>query len=173
MKKVIVKKSGKKGKGLFAGKDFKEGEIILRSDIRKLKKRTLTEVSKLPRKIQEHADYVGNGKYVIDMSPSSYINHSCEPNIAWRLKAIGKAEAYALRDIKKGEELNVDYSLTAVDQFDDKGFWKMKCRCGSKKCRKIIIGDFFKLPRTIQRKYWKNLPPSIKKKCRSKLRKLR
>jgi hypothetical protein len=38
MPNVIVKKSGRKGKGLFAGKDFGKGELIIVNDITKIKK---------------------------------------------------------------------------------------------------------------------------------------
>lgn len=170
MKKYIVKRAGNKGKGLFATKNIKENEIILKNNIQKLKKLTLKDISKLPEKVQEHADYAGKDRYVIDFSPSSYINHSCNPNSAWKSKFIGKTTLYAQRNIKKGEEITVDYALNAVDQFGDNSFWKMKCQCKSKNCRKIITGDFFKLPKKIQVKYWKNLPISIRIKYKDKMK---
>ena len=62
MKRLIIKKTGKKGKGLFAGKNFKKGELILRNDKSKLKKMTMEEIDKLPEEKQNHADYIGQGK---------------------------------------------------------------------------------------------------------------
>ena len=169
MRGLIIKRTSKKGKGLFANKNFKKGELIFHHDKSKLKKLSLKEISKLSKEKQEHSDYVGNEKYVIDFYPCSYMNHSCSPNTVINMKSILKSEVYALKDIKKGEKLTHDYSLTAVDQIDNKKGWVMKCRCGSKNCRKKITGDFFKLPKKIQRKYFKYLPPYIKRKYKKRL----
>ncbi len=43
---------------------------------------------------------------------------------------------FASQDIKKGEEITFDYSSTEADPY-----WKMKCKCGSFNCRKIINGE--------------------------------
>lgn len=60
-----------------------------------------------------------------------YLNHSCDPNAA----IIGKNELVARRDIKIGEEVTIDYSMTDVDQN-----WTLEyeCKCGAKNCRKTI-----------------------------------
>ncbi|MFA5992699.1 MAG: SET domain-containing methyltransferase [Candidatus Pacearchaeota archaeon] len=171
MKEVIIKKTGKKGKGLFANKDFKEGKLIFHHDKSKLRKYSSDEISKMPD--NDHADYVGHGKYIIDFHPCSYMNHSCDPNTIVKMKSILESNIYALRNIKKGEELTHDYSLTAVDQIDNKDGWMMDCNCGSKNCRKKIIGDFFKLPVSTQRKYYKYLPYSIKIKYKERINKLK
>ena len=173
MKNVLIKNSNKKGKGLFSNKNLKKGELILINNKGKLKKYNSKELVKLSSKITEHADYVGHGKYVLDFSPSSYMNHSCNPNTFFKMNSILLSKVYTLRDIKKGEELTHDYQLTAVDQINNKNGWKMKCKCGSKSCRKVITGDFFKLPKALQRRFYKNLPTSIKKKYYNKISKLK
>ena len=116
----------------------------------------------------EHCDYAGRGRYVISFHPYSYINNSCNPNILVKHKTIAKSSFYAMRDIKKEEELTYEYGANALDQIG-KSTWVMKCRCGSKNCRKKIPGDFFKQPIAIQKKYFKYLPASIKRKYKSKL----
>jgi len=88
------------------------------------------------------------------------------------MKTIAIKDVYALRDIKKGEELTHDYAATSVDQFAGRGFWEEECKCGSRNCRGILHGDFFKMPKGWQRKYYKNLPPSIKRKYRKHFDKL-
>ena len=55
-----------------------------------------------------------------------YINHSCAPNTFTRLTA-HRAEFYALRDIRAGEELTVDYGLSHHDG-------QLRCRCGAAQC---------------------------------------
>lgn len=172
MKSVIIRKAGKKGKGLFANRDFKKGEKIMHVDLTRLKSFTKKEMDKNPKLQSEHCDYVGNDRYVISFHPYSYINHSCNPNILVKHKTIAISDFFALKNIKKGEEITVDYGVNAMDQFG-KTRWIMKCHCGSKNCRKKIPGDFFKQPIKIQRFYWKYLPISIKRKFRRRFERLR
>ena len=59
-----------------------------------------------------------------------YVNHSCTPNTY--LRRIGHhVEFYALRTIRKGEELTCDYGETHHDG-------ALPCRCGSENCRERI-----------------------------------
>lgn len=59
-----------------------------------------------------------------------FINHSCGPNTYLRVMK-DRVEFYALRDIKKGEELSCDYGETHHDG-------KLPCKCGAKNCRGFI-----------------------------------
>jgi len=172
MKDYIIKKTRDKGLGLFALRDFKRGEHIFHVDLTKLKKCTVKEIDGNPKLDGDHSDYVGHGKYVVNHSPASYMNHSCDPNCFVKMKTIAIKDVYTLRDIKKGEELTNDYTATSVDQFAGKGFWEEKCKCGSKNCRKILHGDLFKLPEDLQKEYYQNLPPSIKRKYKKQFAKL-
>lgn len=56
-----------------------------------------------------------------------FINHSCDPNTFTRLTD-RRAEFYALRNIRFGEELTVDYGNSHHDG-------KLPCRCGAACCR--------------------------------------
>jgi len=58
-----------------------------------------------------------------------YLNHSCNPNSGIRDKVI----IVAMRDIERGEEITLDYSITEADRTG-----KLKCKCGDQNCRKII-----------------------------------
>lgn len=161
MKKYIVKAAVGKGKGLFSSTDIKEGEVLFKVDLSKNKSYTPEEIAKMPN--NNHADYVGRGRYAISFHPYSYMNHSCNPNIVVKHDSIAKSTFIAMRDIKKGEELTHDYGVGAMDQFG-KTLWIMDCKCESKNCRKKIPGDFFKQPKETQRKYYKYLPPTIKRR---------
>ncbi len=158
-----IKETKSKGKGVFISRSIKKGEYLFHLDLTLLQSYTLNEISQNPElsQVAEHSDYIGNGKYVIDLSPPSYINHSCAPNCVVKMESISIKNVIALRDIMEGEELTVDYTLTAVDQFDGKGFWVLNCKCGSENCRGKVVGDFFTLPKEYQRKFYKNLPPTI------------
>jgi len=125
---VEIRKSDKHGNGLYALNDFKQGESIY-----SFKKGMIVkydEIQSLSELEKTHLDKVGEGEYEIIESPGCYINHSCEPNIEERDR-IG----YALRDIKKGEEITIDYDK--VGSFDK----PFECKCGSENCRGFISGQ--------------------------------
>jgi SET domain-containing protein len=121
---VIVKKSNIDGKGVFAVRDIKKGEVILEWDI----SHTLTpkELEQLAEDERKYVSYT-NGKYVVMQPPEKFMNHSCDANTySDNFRDIAK------RDIKMGEEITADYSETEVPGFS------MKCKCGSKNCRGVI-----------------------------------
>ena len=63
-------------------------------------------------------------------SGAQYINHSCEPNCyAWIHKE--HILYMSARDIRKGEELTIDYHF-------DKDVERVPCSCGAKNCRGTI-----------------------------------
>lgn len=66
----------------------------------------------------------------VNGGPFRFINHSCEPNVFIRM-AYNRAEFYALRNIKAGEELTMDYGESHHEG-------KVACRCGAAKCRKAL-----------------------------------
>ncbi len=66
----------------------------------------------------------------VDGSGAQFINHCCEPNLIARIVR-GHILYMSLRDIKKGEEITVDYHF-------DKDVEKVPCACGSLKCRGTI-----------------------------------
>lgn len=66
-----------------------------------------------------------------NMGTSWYHNHSCSPNAGYDIHG----NHVAIKNIKKGEEIFIDYGFF----FEDPKF-KMICKCGSKDCRKIITG---------------------------------
>jgi SET domain-containing protein len=66
----------------------------------------------------------------VNGSGAQFINHCCDPNLAARIVR-GHILYMALRDIKAGEELTVDYHFDADVE-------KVPCACGSLKCRGTI-----------------------------------
>ena len=169
-----IKNSIIKGKGVYTTRNIKKDDRIFHVNLNLLPSYTLEEIDGDPKlKAQgDHSDYVGHGRYVIDFSPASYMNHSCNPNCYIKMKTIAIKDVYALRDIQEGEELTSDYTLTSVDQFAGMGFWEGDCKCGSKNCRGILTGDFFTLSKEIQLKFYRNLPPSTIRKYNDRFKKL-
>ncbi len=59
-----------------------------------------------------------------------FINHSCDPNTFMRVMK-DRVEFYALKNIKKGQELSCDYGETHHEG-------TLPCKCGAKNCRGFI-----------------------------------
>lgn len=132
MASVIVKGSRLEGKGIFAARDLKKGEVAFRF------------VGKTVD--WQHCDHrslqVGKNEF-IRPAPGAlpgWLNHSCEPNCSVR----GRNAITALRAIKAGEEITIDYSFT-----DSMPNWDMRCLCGTKGCRKRLVG-FYDLPKAFR-----------------------
>lgn len=119
------------GRGAFAGETIPArrkignlgGEVI-----------SLREARKRAAKTKRVAMVeFGNG-YALDASinPNElrYLNHSCRPNCYMRC-INNRVEFWALRAIKKGEELTCDYGPTHHDG-------KLPCRCGAPGCQGFL-----------------------------------
>jgi len=127
---LYVARSAVVGRGLYAGTGIParakigefEGESIgLREARRRAHGRLIVAFVELDR----HAiDATGTRRGF------RYINHSCEPNTFMRRTAT-RAEFYALRDIRRGEELTVDYGHSHHEG-------RLPCRCGAPACRGFI-----------------------------------
>ena len=94
---IIVKKSKIEGKGVFANRNFKKGEIVIKWDTSK--KINKKEFNKLSDKEKKYVALI-EGKYIVNQSPTKFVNHSCNPNTS-----VKKFCDVAIRDIKKGEEI--------------------------------------------------------------------
>ena len=155
-KRFIIKKSKINGLGCFASKLIKKGELI---HILLGKTVSIPQLKKMYELGKERIDdplQVGDLKYISLSKPGIFFNHSCNPNAGIK----GRATLFALRDIKKGEEITFDYSTT--EWTNDKAWkinwtkiWKIKCNCKSSKCRKYI-------------KTFNNLPVKLKERYRQR-----
>ena len=124
VKDLIVKKSKIEGNGVFAGRNFKTGEIVVKWDISH--HLTPEEVKVIPETEKKYVAYF-KGKHILMQPPAKYVNHSCDANTY-----VNDFCDIAKRDIKKGEEITANYSETMdINEF-------MKCNCGSKNCRGLI-----------------------------------
>jgi len=85
------------------------------------------------------------------------------------LRSIAVKDVYALHDLLPGEELTHDYAATAVDQFAGQSTWVLPCACGGPNCRGRDTADFFAMPVDWQRRYYRHLAPSIRRKYRERL----
>jgi histone-lysine N-methyltransferase SETD2 len=146
IKDVIVKDAGKKGRGVFALRSFKRGEFIFRFKRGRIIHRK--DFPKLSSDDRMHLNEVDYDTYEVMRAPEKFLNHSCDPNSITKVRS-----QFALKPIRKGEEITVDYRISAFD----KNRWR--CYCGSKDCKGWCISDFFTIPERLQKKY---LPYTIK-----------
>ena len=139
---VFVKTSDIQGRGVFAARNFRAGEEILEIDDSHIVK---DETVLSTEDWEFNADYF-DGVVVIMQEPERCINHSCDPNTY--IKTVDKVrKLFTIRDISAGDEISCDYSINS----DNVG--SFPCTCGAKRCRKIYVGDYFKLPTEIQIEY--------------------
>ena len=138
MKLYKIKKSKIDKNGLYASRNIKKGTRII-----EYKGKIITaKQSELDPKfdnlkaiylfnINKRFDLDGNFKF----NTARLINHSCDPNC--EVDGVGlKLWIYALKDIKKNEELTYDYGFSF-----DEDFRNYPCRCGAKNCAKYIIRE--------------------------------
>ncbi len=122
-KNVVKKESKISGLGIFAARDFKKGELVIRwSACKELSKQ---EIDGLSKEDKEHVSFINN-VYVL-VPPDGWVNHSCDPNV-W----LENFCYIAKRGIRNGEEITADYRLES-----EAGF-RMKCNCGSNNCKGYV-----------------------------------
>ena len=126
--RLVVRESGIFGKGCFAATHFPArkkialyaGEIVRGS--RRIEARLRAQDA--IKVIRLDKDTAIDG--AVGGDETAYINHSCEPNAYMRIVPGEKVAFFALRDIRPGEEITMDYR----DPYHPE-----VCRCGSRSCR--------------------------------------
>jgi SET domain-containing protein len=140
MKHIYVCSSKIHGFGVNIGENVKKGEIIAHIKGAMKFKTNATEKDAL-----DNPDWVGVAKdqWIDPAKPYKFLNHSCSPSTGIK----GKVTLVALRNLKEGEEVTIDYSTIEGDLL-----WKMNCACKSANCRKLIRSVHF-LPHEQFKKY--------------------
>ena len=138
MKSYKIKNSKIDNKGLYANRDIKDRTKIIEY---KGKILTKNQVEENPKFDNEKAIYLFNinKKYDLDgdykYNIARLINHSCDPNCEVFGTGL-KVWVYAIRDIKKGEELTYDYGFGYDEDYKD-----FPCKCKSKNCVGYIVRE--------------------------------
>ena len=106
---IEVRRAGKKGRGVFARKNIRRGAVIERVPVVVMRVQEI--FGNAPR--TRLADYVfswGRGKVAFACGYGALYNHSYQPNAEYYGKGTETQVFTALRDIKRGEEITVNYS---------------------------------------------------------------
>ena len=127
-------KTAQKGECMIATKSFEKEAVVMRG-----------KIAKLLGGNHSHASQMGENTWAVHEGIIHKINHSCAPNCGIRLNETGAHDIIAIKNIKKGEELTLDYAMRnyQIDHFPE------QCKCGADECRTRITG-------------WKDLPQSLK-----------
>jgi SET domain-containing protein len=119
------------GRGCFAAKSFRRGQKVAelagarishREARRRMAGKRRIRICDLDEQVSIDASDGGDA--------TAFINHSCRPNLFMRVTR-GHALLFALRPIRRGDELLLDYGLSHHDG-------TRRCRCGTSSCRGAI-----------------------------------
>ncbi|MBI2662361.1 SET domain-containing protein [Candidatus Woesearchaeota archaeon] len=143
------------GFGVRATKPIKRGEIVMviggiiipRKDIYKYRE-IMGHIG-----IQVHDDFWIVPSDKKEAEETGIPNHSCNPNIGFD----GSICYIAIRDIKTGEEILLDYAFMETE------FQSFRCNCGSNNCRRIIKPTDWQIPE-VQKKFGNYFSPYLKSK---------
>ncbi|OGG55744.1 hypothetical protein A2680_02545 [Candidatus Kaiserbacteria bacterium RIFCSPHIGHO2_01_FULL_55_37] len=112
------------GLGLFAISDIQKGEFILEYTGRKIPTAVADTMNKARYLFEIDGNWTIDGS--IRSNTARYINHSCDPNTEAEIDD-GHIMITAVRAIKKGEELTIDYDTEYFDEF----IRPVGCKCES------------------------------------------
>lgn len=143
--KTRIGRSPIHGRGLFATRPIRKGEVVAIKGGHILDRLAL---SKVRRRIAASYVQIDDGFYIGATRQTEvgrnkmYLNHSCEPNLGIR----GQVTFVARRDIKAGEELTYDWAM------EENAPARTRCACRARRCRKTLTGQDWKNP-ALQRRY--------------------
>ena len=150
--KLEVRDTEKYGKGVFAKENLKKDETLFVMGGYVLDIEGENRLKGFPAdkaiEISEDFSFCPLTQEDMELMPQHYVNHSCEPNSGWH----GQVFLVAMRDINVGEEITQDYAMIICSNENSNAYFTMKCKCGSKNCRKIIDEEGWKNPE-LQKRY--------------------
>lgn len=154
---VEVRAAGVKGLGVFARRDFAEGEFVFRRrHLRVVAGRDLASLSEDDR---EHVCELGWDRFAVLAPPGRFLNHSCDPN-AMRHGVV----VFAWTDLAAGAEITIDYRLNAFDGTS----WP--CACGAPSCTGTVVGSYFAMDPARRALLLPHAPDFIRREHRRRLR---
>jgi len=138
-----VKDSKIHGKGVFAARKIPVDTCIVEYTGEHITDEVATDRGSYDPENPYHTFYFSleSGKMIdgaVDGSDARWINHACEPNCEAR-EEDGRVFIYALRDIRRGEELNYDYGLILEERQTAALKRAYECRCGAATCRLTML----------------------------------
>lgn len=151
--KYKLSKSKLSGLGFFATEDIQKGETIKILSGKPLKGKEVDSMI-ISKKMAADDEFQINEDDFMQLDEYSYyFNHSCDPNAGVR----GRCELFAIKQIKKNDEIFYDYSTTVgltkpKSWLLDNQDWSMDCKCSARICRGKI-SYVLSIPQPVLKKY--------------------
>jgi SET domain-containing protein len=138
-----VRPSGIHGKGVFAVRPMKKGEMIVEYKGQIISWKEALRRHPHDPSNPDHTFYFHiDDKHVIDGNvdgnSSKWINHGCRPNCEAEQDG-DRVFIRALRAIEPDEELSFDYGLILEGRHTAKVKKQFECRCGARGCRGTML----------------------------------
>ena len=142
-RRILVRRSGVHGKGVFAVAKLAREEVII-----EYKGEVISWKEALRRHPHDPSDpnhtfyfHIDDGNVIdakVGGNSARWINHACQPNC--EADAVnGRVFIKALRSIRPGEELFYDYGLVLDERQTKKVKKQFECRCGTPRCRGTML----------------------------------
>lgn len=133
---IYLNDISKYGKSIFAGCNFAKGETIFVIS---------GPIVKMPTIYTVPIDF---DLYIDPLPPGKFLNHSCDPSCGIK----SRTKVVAMRNLKKDEEITIDYAMIVFDYDQAKLKQDLTCHCGSKICRGQF-GNYKNLSDKLKQKY--------------------
>lgn len=142
---IVVKNSRIHGNGVFAARKIAAGASVVEYEGERITDKQAARRKPADPDNPFHTFFFSleNGKMIdgaANGNDSRWINHSCAPNCEAR-EEDGRIFIYALRDIRRGEELNYDYGLVLAERHTAAVKRNYACRCGAENCRSTMLAS--------------------------------
>lgn len=111
MGQLLIKTTKYKGRGVFAGKKINKGSLIEICEI------LVVNFHEIGPFLERYVFEYSKNKIALALGNGSLYNHHESPNARCELDTKRKKLFfYSVRDIKKGEEITIDYGYTEADK---------------------------------------------------------
>jgi uncharacterized protein len=142
--RLVVKKSGIHGRGVFATATIRKGtRIIEYTGKHRPWKEAEDDPPTDPR--DPHHTFLfslDNGEVIdagIGGNDARWINHSCDPNCETMEHQGDRIFVHALRTLRPGDELFYDYKIVPAERRTKLVEKNFACLCGTQKCRGTML----------------------------------
>lgn len=133
MPKVRTGRSAIHGRGVFAARALRRGEVAFR----------LTGPLVPWDRVTPNGIQVWRDAYLEPEPPGRHLNHACQPNA----EVTRGLAVRARRAIPRGEEITIDYCSVVLWEP-----WRMPCACGAPRCRRVVRA-WGRTPPAVRRRY--------------------
>lgn len=135
---VELKTAPQKGRGVYATRAFRVGELVMEG-----------RIARYVTSNNSHASQIGKTTYVEFEGLRVMVNHSCSPSCGIQLNEMGGHDLIAMKAIATGDEITYDYAMENYNI----DYFPAQCQCQAPNCRGQVTG-------------WKDLSQKVRERYR-------